>query len=254
MDTFAPICGALAWAWAGSCLGSCAAWIPMRPRPSLQAGALGLAAGVMIAAALLGLVPDAIAQAHGRQAVVWFGFAVGLAGIALIDRFMPHQHPGDTRPDHQPSIRRSAAELIALALILHKIPEGMAVGVAAAAGAASPSGPAVITAIAVHNVLEGVLIAVPLQLAGTARLTAFGLGQLAGVVALVSGLAAALLLPTDAAVIPAAMAAAAGAMVFIAFEELLPEALRLDGGNSGPVGAVLGVGGLIMLTGVMREG
>jgi ZIP family zinc transporter len=251
METFAPILAALGWAWAGSCLGSCAAWLPMRPRPGLQAGALGLAAGVMVAAALLGLIPDAVHQAHGRQAVVWLGFAAGLAGIALLDRFIPHQHPGDPQPDHARSIRGSAARLIALALILHKIPEGMAVGVAAAAGAASPSGPVVIAAIAIHNVLEGMLIAVPLQLAGTSRLTAFALGQLAGIIALVSGLAAALLLPADAALIPAAMAAAAGAMVFIAFEELLPEALRLDAGNSGPIGAVLGVGGLIVLTGLM---
>lgn len=243
--------GGLLWAWTGSCLGSFAAWLPMRPRPAVQAGALGLAAGVMLAAALLGLVPDALAQAGGGRAwLVWLGFLLGLGLIAGLDRLLPHQHPGSDAPDHAiagQGVSRSAAQLIALALIIHNIPEGMAVGAATAAGEASPSGVAVILALALHNVIEGLLVTVPLVLAGMRRRTAFLLGQAAGLIEVAAGAAAAAWLEPGSIAIPVSLAAAGGAMVFISFEELLPESLRCHAGNAGPIGAVLGVGCMIVL-------
>lgn len=242
----------LLWAWAGSCLGACAAWLPVRPRPSAQAACLGFAAGVMIAAALLGLVPDAAELAGPASWPVWGGFAAGLLLIAGLDRLMPHQHPGADAPDHAPpGIRSTSALLIALALTLHNIPEGMAVGVAGAAGEAGPSSTAVIVALALHNVVEGLLVTMPLVLAGMHRALAFALGQAAGLIEVASGAAAAALLAPDSPLIPAGLAAAAGAMVFISFEELLPEAQRCDGGNAGPVGAVLGVGAVLVLGGLL---
>lgn len=244
--------GGLAWAWAGSCLGACAAWLPVRPSPAIQAGALGLAAGVMIAAALMGLVPDALALAGGgRTHLVWIGFLLGMAVIIALDRLLPHQHPGSPGPDHPVGIPHSMALLIALALIIHNIPEGMAVGVAAMSGDASPSGTAVITAMALHNILEGLLVTLPLRLAGMRPLTAFALGQAAGVMEVAAGVGAALWLPVDSSAIPVALAAAGGAMIFISFEELLPEAMRCHPGNAGPMGAALGVTGVIVLTGYM---
>jgi ZIP family zinc transporter len=244
--------GGLALSWAGSGIGACAAWLPVRPSPAVQAGALGLAAGVMIAAALMGLVPDALVQAGpGRAYLVWAGFLAGLLGLAALDRLMPHQHPGAPGPDHAHGISRGTASLIALALILHNIPEGMAVGVAAAAGEASPSGAAVVTALALHNVIEGLLVALPLRLAGMRPLTAFALGQAAGVVEVAAGLMAGLWLPAGSAAIPLALAAAGGAMVFLSFEELLPEALRCHDGNAGPVGAAAGVTGMMVLGGML---
>lgn len=253
MEGLAAAWGGLLLAWAGSCLGACCGLLPFRPTPRLQALSLGLAAGVMIAAALLGLVPDALALAGaGRAHLVWIGFAAGLGGIALIDRLLPHQHPGAEGADHGHGLRIGAAQLIALALILHNIPEGMAVGVAASAGEASPSGPAMLIAMALHNVLEGLLIAVPLRLAGMRPLGACAVGQFAGGVEVLAGVLAAHWLPQDSSAIPFSLAAAAGAMVFIAFEELLPESLRCDGGNAGPLGAALGVGGLIVLGGMLR--
>ena len=242
----------LLWAWAGSCLGAFAAWLPIRPRPAVQAGALGFAAGVMIAAALLGLIPDALEQVGPAGAwLAWLGFAAGLLLIAGLDRLLPHQHPGAEGPDHvgatKQGIPRNAALLIALALTLHNIPEGMAVGVAGVSGEGGPSGMAVIIAIAFHNVVEGLLVTMPLVLAGMRRRTAFLLGQLAGLIEVGAGAAAATLLPANSAFIPIALAAAGGAMIFISFEELLPEAQRCHGGNAGPVGAVCGVGMTMVL-------
>lgn len=241
----------LAWSWAGSCLGAFAAWLPVRPRPAVQAAALGFAAGVMLSAALLGLVPDALAQVgSGRTWLIWLGFLLGLGLIAGLDRLLPHQHPGSDAPDHAVAgrgVSRSAAQLIALALIIHNIPEGMAVGAATAAGESSPSGPAVITALALHNVVEGLLVTVPLVLAGMRRTTAFLLGQMAGLIEVAAGFAAVAWLAPGATAIPVALAAAAGAMVFISFEELLPESIRCHPGNAGPIGAVLGVTGMIVL-------
>lgn len=251
------IASGLAWTWAGSCVGAFAAWLPMRPHPALQAGALGLAAGVMLAASLLGLVPDARALAGGQRAwLVWLGFLLGMGVIAALDRLLPHQHPGADAPDHgRPgqSMRRSTAQLIAIALIIHNIPEGMAVGVTATAGTASPAGSTVIAALALHNVVEGLLITMPLVLAGMRRGTAFLLGQAAGVVEVLAGAAAAWWIEPGSAVIPLGLAAAAGAMVFISFEELLPESFRCHAGNAGPIGAVLGVGGMILLGSLMTR-
>lgn len=243
--------GGLLLAWAGSATGAFAALLPLRPRPAVQSAALGLAAGVMIAAALLGLVPDALDLAGpGRAPLVWMGFLAGLAGIALLDRLLPHQHPGAGAPDHG-GIGRSTALLLATALILHNIPEGMAVGVAAGTGEASASGPAVVLAIALHNVLEGLLIAVPLRLSGVRPLAAMALGQAAGVVELGAGALAALWLAPGSAAVPMALAAAGGAMVFISFEELLPESLRCHPGNAGPLGAAAGVCSLLVLGSLM---
>lgn len=242
----------LAISWAGSCLGACAAWLPLRPRPAFQAGALGLAAGVMLAASMLGLVPDALALSGGDRAwLVWLGFLAGLAAIAALDRLLPHQHPGAERPDHAAAMGRSTAQLIALALAIHNIPEGMAVGVASAAGESLPGGGSVIVALSLHNVVEGLLITMPLVLAGMGRGTAFVLGQAAGAVEVLAGAAAAWWIAPGSWIIPAGLAAAAGAMVFIAFEELLPESYRCHAGNAGPVGAVLGVGGMIVLGSLM---
>jgi len=100
--------------------------------------------------------------------------------IALLARLIPHQHPGAPAPDHRPAqppgMTRATALLIALALILHNIPEGMAVGIAAAEGATGTA-TAVVAAIAIHNVIEGVLVTVPLRLAGMSAAAAFGIGQ-----------------------------------------------------------------------------
>ena len=242
----------LLWAWAGSCLGAFAAFLPVRPRPEVQAGALGFAAGVMIAAALLGLIPDALAHVGpGGAWLVWLGFAAGLLLIAGLDRLLPHQHPGAEGPDHvgiiKPGIPRNAALLIALALTLHNIPEGMAVGVAGASGEGGPAGMAVIIAIGFHNVVEGLLVTMPLVLAGMRRRTAFLLGQLAGLIEVGAGVAAATLLPATSGFIHFTLAAAGGAMIFISFEELLPEAQRCHDGNAGPIGAVVGVGMTMVL-------
>ena len=235
----------LSWSLAGSALGACAALSPRLPGARTQAALLGFAAGVMLAASLLSLLPQAL-DAGGSLSAVVGGLLGGIALIALLDRMVPHQHPGAPAPDHARGLTRGTALLIALALTLHNIPEGMAVGIAAAHGELAAAG-TVVAAIAIHNVIEGVLVAVPLRLSGMSALRAFAIGQVAGAAEFLAGLTAALVIGDGSWLIPAGLACAAGAMVFLVLEELYPEAVRLDAGNIAPLGATAGVVLVVML-------
>jgi len=125
----------------------------------------------------------------------------------------------------------------------------MAVGIAAAHGEIAAAG-TVVAAIAIHNVIEGVLVAVPLRLSGMSALRAFLLGQIAGAAEFLAGLTAALVIGDGSWLIPAGLACAAGAMVFLVLEELYPEAVRLDAGNIAPLGATAGVVLVVVLRGL----
>lgn len=240
----------LGWAWGGSCLGACAAWLPGRLSPRVQSGALGLAAGVMVAAALLSLLPQALDV--GSPWAVLGGFAAGIALMLGLDAVVPHQHPGADAPDHGGGgLAARTGLLIALALTLHNIPEGLAVGLAALDGSVPALGNSVVLAIALHNVLEGVLVALPLRLAGFSRLAAFGLGQAAAAAEVLAGVGAVLVVGFAGWLLPAGLAAAAGAMIFVVLEELYPEALRAEAGNAAPIGAVAGVSAVIALTALL---
>ncbi|MCC6669594.1 MAG: ZIP family metal transporter [Planctomycetes bacterium] len=229
------------WAALGSGLGACAAFAPAAPAPRGTAALLGFAGGVMLAAALLSLLPQALALPRGGLGPVLLGFGLGVALIWALDLFVPHQHPGAPAQDHASERRLHVGVLIALAITLHNLPEGMAVGVAAAAGAGGADTGAVVWAIAAHNVVEGVLVAFPLRLAGLRPWPAFACAQVAGLAEVAAGLVAALLVTQAAWLLPAALAFAGGAMVYLVFEELLPEALRAADGNAASLGGTAGI-------------
>jgi len=199
---------------------------------------LGFAAGVMIAASVWSLLIPAIEMARAAGGVPgWLPAAAGflLGGLFLrgVDAVLPHLHPGlatDQAEGIHTSWKRST--LLVLAITLHNIPEGLAVGVAfGALAAGSPSaslGAAVALAVGIglQNLPEGVAVSVPLRREGVSRGRCFWYGQLSAVVEPVAAVSGAVLVTTVAAVLPYALSFAAGAMIFVVVEELVPESQR----------------------------
>ncbi len=201
---------------------------------------LGLAAGVMIAASFWSLLAPAIEMAEQSdtygEALRWVpplvGFILGAVVLRLIDKVLPHLHAGlKVTEGIKTSWQRST--LLVLAITLHNIPEGLAVGVAFGAAAnmagdvqAAQVGAAIALAIGIglQNFPEGTAVALPLRREGVSRLKCFWYGQLSAIVEPVAGVLGAVLVITVAAVLPYALAFAAGAMIFVVAEELIPEA------------------------------
>jgi zinc transporter, ZIP family len=198
-------------------------------------GMLGFAAGVMIAASFWSLLAPAIAMAEADSVPSWLPAVVGflLGGLFLwtADKLLPHLHIGFPIEDAEgikTNWRRSV--LLVLAITLHNIPEGLAVGVAFGALAtgmpeASLSGAiALAIGIGLQNFPEGMAVSIPLRREGLSRLKSFWYGQMSGMVEPVAGLLGAALVIFIRPVLPYALAFAAGAMIYVVVEELIPEA------------------------------
>jgi ZIP family zinc transporter len=201
---------------------------------------LGFAAGVMIAASFWSLLVPAIEMSEAQGLVPWMPAAVGflLGGIALraADATLPHLHLGGRRDEAEglsTSWRR--ATLLVLAITLHNIPEGLAVGVAFAAasvemdvtqGATMAGAVALAVGIGLQNFPEGAAVSMPLRGEGVSRLKSFWYGQLSGLVEPVSAVLGAVAVLTVRPILPYALAFAAGAMIYVVVEELIPESHR----------------------------
>ncbi|CAN5636258.1 ZIP family metal transporter [soil metagenome] len=225
------------------------------PRKLLDA-MLGFAAGVMIAASFWSLLAPAIELSEAGALPSWvppvIGFLVGGIFLRLLDRVLPHLHPGMKLSEAEgihTSWRRSV--LLVSAITLHNIPEGLAVGVAFGAAAAGIPGASIGAAIALavgiglQNFPEGTAVAMPLRREGLSRSKSFFYGQLSAVVepaAAVIGAAAVLVAQP---ILPYALAFAAGAMIFVVAEELIPEAKR---GSPDIAALALMVGFAVMMT------
>jgi len=212
---------------------------------------LGFAAGVMIAASYWSLLAPAIEMAEESNLPAWVpatsGFLLGGAFLWLIDKLLPHLHPGFPREEAEgvsTSWRRSV--LLVLAITIHNIPEGLAVGVAFGASAADlPSatlGGAVALAmgIGIQNFPEGTAVSVPLRREGFSRLKSFWYGQLSGVVEPIAGVLGAVAVIFMRPILPYALAFAAGAMIYVVVEELIPESQLEKHTDVATVGAMLG--------------
>jgi ZIP family zinc transporter len=200
-------------------------------------GMLGFAAGVMIAASFWSLLAPGIEMAEELGHTPWLTAAIGfMAGgvfMRLIDKVLPHLHPGlamSQREGIKTSWQRST--LLVLAITLHNIPEGLAVGVAFGAVAADlPSasiGGAMALAIGIglQNFPEGTAVSMPLRREGMSRRKSFLLGQASGLVEPVAGVLGALFVLKMQHILPYALCFAAGAMIFVVVEELIPESQR----------------------------
>jgi ZIP family zinc transporter len=219
---------------------------------------LGFAAGVMIAASYWSLLAPAIAMSEGKAIPAWVPAVVGflLGGIFLrgIDKVLPHLHLGfPTREAEgvKTSWRRST--LLVLAITLHNIPEGLAVGVAFGALAAGlPSatlGVAIALAIGIgiQNFPEGLAVSLPLRREGLSRGKSFWYGQLSGLVEPAAGVIGAVAVIVAQPILPYALAFAAGAMIFVVIEEVVPEAQRGGNADLATMGGMVGFAVMMLL-------
>jgi len=219
---------------------------------------LGFAAGVMIAASFWSLLDPAITMSDAQGKRGWLiaatGFLAGGAFLWLVDRTLPHLHkrfPVETEEGIRTSWGRSV--LLVLAVTLHNVPEGMAVGIAFGALACSPDpgllGGAIALAIgmAIQNLPEGAAISIPLRREGFSRFRSFWYGQLSGVVEPIAGVAGAYLVMTVTPLLPYALSFAAGAMIYVVVEELIPESQSGNETDLSTVGAMLGFAVMMVL-------
>ena len=222
----------------------------------LERALLGFAAGVMIAASVWSLLIPAMDMAESAGQSAWLsavgGFLCGMGFLLALDSLIPHLHAHEDKPEGRPSgLGRSL--MLMLAVTLHNLPEGMAVGVVLAgmlSGNAALSTAGALTlalGIAIQNFPEGAIISMPLVSGGTSRRRAFAYGFLSGAVEPVG---AALMLVLTSALeqaLPFILAFAAGAMIYVVVEELIPEAQREPHSNIGTVGTALGFALMMLL-------
>jgi len=214
-------------------------------------GMLGFAAGVMIAASFWSLLAPAIEMAEEMGLSSWrpvaIGFLAGGAFLLLVDNLLPHLHLGLEKSQAEgikTSWQRSV--LLVLAITLHNIPEGLAVGVAFGAVAyglpsASLAGAvALAIGIGLKNFPEGAAVSIPLRREGLSRTKAFLYGQASGVVEPISGVIGAAAVIYARPILPYALAFAAGAMIYVVVEELIPEAQRDHRTDIATIGCLLG--------------
>jgi ZIP family zinc transporter len=186
---------------------------------------MGFAAGVMVAASCWSLLVPAIESAGVFVAAA--GLLVGAAFIYAADQVLPHLHPEfpDEASAEGPRVAWRQSALLMLAMTLHNFPEGMAVGVSFGGGDVG-SAIALTIGIGLQNVPEGLAIALPLRRGGMSRGRSFFWGQLSAAIEPVAGVLGAVLVLASSAFLPLGMAAAAGAMLYVVVEELIPETVR----------------------------
>ncbi|EKD32196.1 MAG: hypothetical protein ACD_77C00154G0005 [uncultured bacterium] len=219
---------------------------------------LGFAAGVMIAASFWSLLKPAIEMAEENGSVPWVpalvGFLSGGAFLLLVDKLLPHLHLGlatEKAEGIKTSWQRSV--LLVLAITLHNIPEGLAVGIAFGALANNPDTGMLAGAIALalgiglQNFPEGAAVSIPLRREGFSRLKSFTYGQMSGIVEPIAGVFGAYLVLMVTPLLPYALSFAAGAMIFVVVEELIPESQTGNETDWSTIGAMLGFAAMMFL-------
>jgi zinc transporter, ZIP family len=218
-------------------------------------GLLGGAAGIMVAASFWSLLAPSIEMADAAGMIPWLpaliGFLSGGLFIWVVDRLLPHLHIGAGQEEGiKTSWQRSV--LLVLAITLHNFPEGLAVGVAFGALAADlPSASlagaiALMIGIGLQNFPEGAAVSLPLRREGLSRFKSFSMGQLSGVVEPIAGVLGAAAVIVMQPILPYALAFAAGAMIYVVVEELIPESQLSGNTDFATMGAMLGFA--IMMT------
>lgn len=237
--------------WSLTALGAAAVFLFRDvSRKSLDA-ALGFTAGVMIAASFWSLLSPAIALSEEMGMIKWLpalvGFLAGAFSMRLVDYLLPHVHLF-ARMDEAEGVktRWRKTTLLVLAITLHNIPEGLAIGVAfgaVAAGFDSASFSAAVAltiGIGIQNLPEGTAVAVPLRREGLSRAKAWWYGQLSATVEPIAAVIGALAVVSMRPILPYALAFAAGAMIFVVVEEVIPESQRGGNGDLATLGAMVG--------------
>ena len=211
---------------------------------------LGFAAGVMIAASVWSLLIPAIEEAEAAGWIGWIpaagGFLLGVGFLILMDSFLPHLHIGAAKPEGV-SASWKRTTLLVFAVTLHNIPEGMAVGLSFALASQHGSDPslyagamALAVGIGIQNFPEGAAISLPLRQEGLPAWKAFLLGGCSGVVEPIFGILTVLIAGSIQPLMPWLLSFAAGSMMYVVVEELIPEAHLGEHSNSGTLGVIAG--------------
>lgn len=232
---------ATCFTWGVTALGAAGVFLSKEINRKVLDTMLGFAAGVMVAASYWSLLAPSIEMSRRMGLIPWLppaiGFLLGASFLAIIDKILPHLHfdfPSETAEGLKTTWHRSA--LLIMAITLHNIPEGLAVGVAFGAVAAEMDGASISGAVALaigiglQNFPEGMAVSLPLRREGFSRLRSFWYGQLSAVVEPVAGVIGAAAVIFAQPILPYALAFAAGAMIFVVVEEVVPESQH--GGNS----------------------
>lgn len=261
LQNLSPVIQALLatlFTWAMTALGAAVVFTTRNISRRFLDAMLGFAGGVMIAASYWSLLAPAIAMSEGKDIPSWVPAVVGFlcGGIFLwsLDKVLPHLHLGfPTSEAEGVKTGWHRSTLLVMAITLHNIPEGLAVGVAfgaLAVGMPSASfGAAVALAIGIgiQNFPEGMAVSVPLRREGLSRRRSFMYGQLSGVVEPMAGVIGAAVVIVAQPILPYALAFAAGAMIFVVVEEVIPEAQRGGNADLATSGAMIGFALMMLL-------
>ena len=234
----------------GTTLGSAMVYfLKNKIKSSIEKLLLGFASGVMIAASVWSLLIPAIEMANGQGKIAWIspaiGFLLGVFFLLLLDSIIPHLHLNNDKPEGlKANLQRST--MLVLAVTLHNIPEGMAVGVVFAgalignAGITMAGAIALAIGIAIQNFPEGAIISMPLRGEGVSKNKAFFYGMLSGIVEPIGAILTICLTNIVIPVLPYLLAFAAGAMIYVVVEELIPESQTGEHSNIATIGVAIG--------------
>jgi zinc transporter, ZIP family len=254
ISQFSPIIQALMgtlFTWGMTALGASLVFFTKTVSRKLLNGLLGFASGVMIAASYWSLLAPAIELSQDLAVPSWFpaasGFLLGGAFLFAVDKLLPHMHLGpDSSRTEGPKTSWQRSVLLITAITLHNIPEGLAVGVAFGAAAAGIEGAGVASAVAlaigigIQNFPEGLAVSAPLRREGWKVGKAFMYGQFSGMVEPFAGLVGAAATLLMRPILPYALAFAAGAMIYVVAEELIPSSKREGHSDIPTIGVMLG--------------
>ena len=210
---------------------------------------LGFASGVMIAASIWSLLIPSIEMAEEQGVTAWVpatvGFLLGIFFLLILDSIIPHLHLNSNEPEGiKTKIKKTT--MMVLAVTLHNIPEGMAVGVVFAGAISGNTGITIAGAfalaigIAIQNFPEGAIISMPLKSEGMSKIKAFWYGTLSGIVEPICAIITILLTKLVVPVLPYLLSFAAGAMIYVVIEELIPESQTGEHSNIGTIGVAIG--------------
>lgn len=217
---------------------------------------LGFASGVMIAASVWSLIIPSIEMAEGQGKIAWIpatiGFLLGMVFLLALDSLIPHLHLENDKPEGMKSTLKKTTMMM-LAVTLHNIPEGMAVGVTFAGAVMGNTGITLAGAItlavgmAIQNFPEGAIISMPLKTEGITKTKAFLYGTLSGIVEPIGAILTILLTSVIVPVLPYLLSFAAGAMLYVVVEELIPESQAGEHSNIGTIGVAIGFAIMMIL-------
>jgi len=243
--------------WGVTALGAATVFLFKTINKKVFDGMLGFAAGVMIAASFWSLLAPSIEMAESMGMVPYIpafvGFLLGGAFLWITDISIPHIHPGKPHEVEGPDSDIKRSILLVLAITLHNIPEGLAVGVAFGAAEAGLGSTSIISAITLalgiglQNFPEGAAVSVPLRREGLSRTKAFMYGQASGIVEPISAVIGCLLVTSIRPILPYALAFAAGAMIYVVVEELIPEAQTNNNSNIATIGCMIGFAVMMLM-------